>query len=344
MGLALVALAMLGACGGHRDSACQDSPAANGAAITNGAVSSTFLGPSRSYADAVVNVSGGPGGPLCTGVLVREHWALTARHCAPAAIAGISREGVPFTLMPEKVVAHPSLDIALVHVTSASSVEGYRFDLSREVAADVVGRPVQLVGYGLTEEGSPSRVPKFVVEEIVELREAELWVDSHGRSGACSGDSGGPMLTRGASGRIEVLGILVGGAASCYGRDRYARADQLAAWVDGIAGDPPGRSSDCDGLTEEGICRLGRAMYCAGGAPVVETCTPSQACGWSRQDQGYRCVARAEDPCGGADDLGVCGLEGATRCDRGRLVIEGCDCATSCGRSLTSGVAECFPS
>jgi secreted trypsin-like serine protease len=51
-----------------------------------------------------------------------------------------------------------------------------------------------------------------------------------GKTGACVGDSGGPLLGKTMDGRIEVLGLLEAGSASCTGEDFYTRLDRLKSW------------------------------------------------------------------------------------------------------------------
>ena len=56
-------------------------------------------------------------------------------------------------------------------------------------------------------------------------------------SGACLGDSGGPLLD--AEGLL--VGILTRGAANCVGRDEYEEIAAVQQWLDSLSPSPRGR-------------------------------------------------------------------------------------------------------
>jgi secreted trypsin-like serine protease len=77
---------------------------------------------------------------------------------------------------------------------------------------------------------------------IVSLDATSLRVDGGGLTGACGGDSGGPLLARRQDGSFEVLGILSVGSRTCRGIDVHLRVDTQLRWL-GQSGTGPCSSS-----------------------------------------------------------------------------------------------------
>jgi|SRR5688572_3682048 len=187
---------------------------------------------------------------LCTGVVVGARAVLTARHCLDrdadgtwdSRVAGaVTRTLValgspddPAILQgpPDDAWLHPELDVALLEA-------GWLEDAAFDVAALLpitgplderwVGAPVELAGYGLSEFSEPPTL-RFAIETVTRVEPSHVVVDGMGRSGACTGDSGGPLLGRANDGRTRVLGILDDGDSSCVGEDFYTRLDRMLDW------------------------------------------------------------------------------------------------------------------
>jgi hypothetical protein len=128
------------------------------------------------------------------------------------------------------------------------------------------------------------------------------------------------------------------------GVDQYTRLDAAAAWLaDTLGQTPPDEPGDCAGIGATGRCLDGRAVYCDGQQLRSEPCGDAGACGWSPQQDGYRCVEPAEAGCEGIDQLGACEGDLALRCADGELLQTDCtSCEQRCGRSAASGTYRCL--
>lgn len=174
---------------------------------------------------------------LCTGVLIAPSRVLTARHCAeqlPAhvrAFVGPSVEGHDFASPVAAFAVHDDYDIALATLADPVPADLARpLQLVDEGRAIEVGTRATLVGYGLTEDDGLG-VRLYLEEPIVEVDRSEVTVDGDGETGACVGDSGGPLLVRDEAGRHQVVGVLSAGSASCLNIDVYQRIEPVREWL-----------------------------------------------------------------------------------------------------------------
>ena len=86
------------------------------------------------------------------------------------------------------------------------------------------------------------------------------------------------------------------GSASCRDNDEYTRLDGLADWVDGVVElrgierDRAGTQA-CGGITAQGRCLDGTALWCLGEKLVADICSrPGEQCGFDSRGGGFRCV------------------------------------------------------
>jgi hypothetical protein len=241
----------------------------------------------------------------CSGAVVADGLAITARHCVEsetgAAFAlellfGHDTRDAAAIVAVESYEAHPELDVAVVRFQPPSVLAVRPVPLLRDAPnEDWIGSPAELAGYGWTELDAIGE-RRFAVEHIDSYDDTYVVVAGNEVSGACTGDSGGPLYGRSDDGRLSVLGILDQGDPSCVGLDYYTRADAIAAWLGPAASTGPG-GSGCEGITPAGSCWRGRALWCAGNELRAQPCDAGQACGWSTEAAGFRCVAKEREPC-----------------------------------------------
>lgn len=274
---------------------------------------------------------------LCSGVRLDREWVLTAGHCVEENPTFVEHERSEASTIVRSV-RHADFDVGLlqIHPWQADS------QLARNVTAldrDWIGDRVQLAGYGLRETGGTGAL-RFAVEPIVDVTTTTIVVDGKGRSGACLGDSGGPMLARADDGSLRVVGVLDRGSATCVDDDVYTRVDVVSDWIAATIGrDPAPLPAECGSLTSEGECYRNRAAYCSSGQLRADGCGPG-GCGWT--PHGFRCLRDEPDPCEGVGPLGQCEGDDVLRCERGRLARRACStCGLTCAWSPASGRAEC---
>jgi hypothetical protein len=177
---------------------------------------------------------------LCTGALVAPNAVLTARHCAELfpegmrAYFGEALESSDFDLRVLRFEVYDDADLALAFLEQPVPSEVAR-PLALWSSGDdeilAVGNEAILSGYGLREDNGFG-VRELVSEPIVELSADEVVVDGGGQTGACVGDSGGPLLLRDAQGRLRVVGVLSVGSASCLDLDVYVRLEPARDWLE----------------------------------------------------------------------------------------------------------------
>jgi secreted trypsin-like serine protease len=177
-------------------------------------------------------------GGLCSGVLINPRRVLTARHCAEllpddvSVFVGPSVAEHTFQVPVLRFKEHGTYDVAIAELEAAVPAD-LATPLEPITGADAidVGMLATLVGYGLTEHDSLG-VRLFLQEPIVEVDADFVTVDGNGRTGACVGDSGGPLLVRDEEGQHRIAGVLSAGSASCLGVDLYQRLERVRAWLD----------------------------------------------------------------------------------------------------------------
>jgi len=304
-----VAACLLTACASRDITVCDAGAVGSaGLALVGGSGDASYLGlsPEEQSAIVVVGVEGAGGlfEPACSGTIIGTGVVLTAAHCLPAGaargqllpavgldIAGRSDE---LQIVPAELSAvHPELDLLTLSFDAGPSLELHALALAE--GAPAPGRWVQLAGFG-ADEGTELAPRSFAVEPVTDLTPDTIVVDGAGLSGACNGDSGGPLLIRDTGGEVAVAGVLSGGSVTCRGLDRYTRVDVARGWLGSSLVEAPGPHS-CGALDRVGRCFDGMAVWCDAGERRASPCEDGDSCGWSREAAGFRCLPAAEDLC-----------------------------------------------
>jgi len=182
---------------------------------------------------------------FCTATMISANWLLTARHCTrPGSLVfklGPDRSAPLAEAEIEEVLRHPRFDLSLARIEASGGGEAWADVAPVSVRAEPLGHEhigltAQLAGLGRTESGGAG-VLGFVSEPIVAVEPNAIVVDGMGHTGACDGDSGGPLFLQSDDERVRLAGVLSIGEANCAGKDLYVRVDAVRDWIQANVGE-----------------------------------------------------------------------------------------------------------
>ena len=219
-----------------------------------------IVGPSRDgaalapYVVMVLNLRGTLAG-FCSGLVVSPTVVLTAAHCVPAGAAVKvhyrADDGAPVLLDTAEIIRNPgyrdnairtrerSIDLALIRLPAPLPAR-FRAAVLATDLANRPGTPVRLAGFGLTREGEAKQSGTLRIADVVAREPASgvlLWAkDPHAAgSGACTGDSGGPVFADGADSALAIMVWSAGsGRANCGALTQAVWIAPQRSWIDGV--------------------------------------------------------------------------------------------------------------
>lgn len=215
-------------------------------AIVGAATPAPALAP---HAVMVLKRAAGSAG-FCSGVVLAQNVILTAAHC----VAGVADtrahyragDGAPVLVDIAAIAAHPefranavktrerSIDLALVRLAKPLPPSFAPASLARQTLGE--GEAVTLAGFGVTRSDDPSTSGALRAAALAvraPLSRILLWAKgADGRTGACTGDSGGPIFD--AAGDLVAVTAWASGGVSggCGALTQGAWIAPQRGWID----------------------------------------------------------------------------------------------------------------
>ncbi len=202
----------------------------------------------------VLNRSGSTSG-FCSASVIAQDVVLTAAHCvadpANTRVHFHGAHGEPVIVEVAAIIKHPayhadaartrhvSIDLALIRLARPLPAS-FQPILIAEMNSIKPGDTFRIAGFGVTQEGAAASSGVLRTGRIAArapLSSILLWADdpTHQGTGACTGDSGGPILASDAPMLIAVTDWAEGmGQQQCGSLTQGALVAQHRAWMNGV--------------------------------------------------------------------------------------------------------------
>jgi secreted trypsin-like serine protease len=222
------------------------APALVGASAPGGALSSAVV--------MVLNRWAGGAG-FCSGIVVAQNIVLTAAHCLAAPkdmrIHFRDESGQPVLVDIEANAVHPlyraeaqktrerSIDLALLR-TALPLPTRFRAVTLDDGTAIAVGSRFRVAGFGVTQEGAGTSAGELRVGLLAArapLSPILLWAGdpAHAGTGACTGDSGGPIFAATSDILVAVVDWATGtGPHHCGDITQAALVAPQRGWIESV--------------------------------------------------------------------------------------------------------------
>jgi hypothetical protein len=192
---------------------------------------------------------------FCTGVVIGPRAVLTAAHCIVAIddmrVYFRDQSGEPVLREIAAAAVHPlyranaaaqrivSIDLALIETRSPLEARFSPASLD-ETGAAAIGEPLRIFGYGVAREGDGKSAGVLRGARLAArapLSSILLWADDpeHQGAGACTGDSGGPIVGEG--GKVIAITAWSAGAhvgSRCGALTQGALVAPQAGWIESV--------------------------------------------------------------------------------------------------------------
>ncbi|HWG07031.1 MAG TPA: trypsin-like serine protease, partial [Beijerinckiaceae bacterium] len=195
------------------------------------------------------------GAGFCSGVVVARNAVLTAAHCLAEPknmrIHYRDETGAPILIDVAATAVHPlfradapktrerSIDLALIRTATPLPDRFHPVTLDSGTNL-IVGARIRVAGFGVTREGAGDTAGKLrlgSLEVRAPISSILLWADDpgHAGTGACMGDSGGPVFAETSDVVIAVTDWAAGaGRRRCGELTQAALVAPQRAWIEKI--------------------------------------------------------------------------------------------------------------